>query len=917
MIPLCSAANSLGNRVARCGFSLSILLTALLPFLSTTVLAQAFTIDSIRITPSTVIAAGTPVTFEGIVKGNGGTLTFDWEFGDTEPPQRIRAGAKTTHTYAKPGNYGIFLRVTSNSGDFQALIGRVLVHEPTAKANEIAQVSSPVVVDSIKRTVWVVNPDSDTVTTIGADSMNVIREISTCQDPRSVALDKLSRTWIVCHDDDTVMAFDGERGGKVGELKLPWGSRPSAILAHPSRNSVYVSTLGTGLVYEIDTSSFRVTRTFTVGPTASSLAFDRTASKLYISRFISSDQGGMVWVVDISSGTLGSSITISPDTTSVDGTNSSRGIANYLLGLVVSRVNSNIWIGGKKDNIFGGKLRDTSSNPDLGAETTVRSFLSLASQSTGREDVSRRIDLNDLGMITFLSETGLGNHVLAALPTNNLILVLDAFSGNKIASLTVPSTPEGLALDPVTNRIFTMNLLDRSTTVIDASDILQKGSGDFLLLKTVKTVSREKMSSEVLEGKKVFYNASDARMALNNYMSCASCHLDGGFDGRTWDFTGRGEGLRNTTSLRGQRGDQNGKVHWTGNFDEIQDFEHDMRNSFGGTGFLSDAQFNNSSTNSPLGLPKKGLSRELDAMAAYVNSLTSFDRSPYRDQSGGYSDDAKKGGALFFSLECASCHSGALLSDSPSGKRHKTGTIVAASGKRLNGTLDGLDTPTLIGLAQTAPYFHDGSAPTIESALSTSSRGAPHDLRPILTTSHIRLIARFLSEIDSLDGDTNNNGVSNLKELSQNASLIDIDNDGLDDAWELQYFKNLSQTSTMDFDGDGVTNGAEFKAKTDPTKGGSLSPTPRPTSVGTPKPQCVTEKCKALKKLLLTVLMKILQRLQDKQTGSARKFSSLKRSIYSDLNNYSDSNALVDMRTIKRYRKILATVKRSQQRLRR
>ena len=30
------------------------------------------------------------------------------------------------------------------------------------------------------------------------------------------------------------------------------------------------------------------------------------------------------------------------------------------------------------------------------------------------------------------------------------------------------------------------------------------------------------------------------------YMSCASCHNDGGHDGRTWDLTGMGEGLRNT-----------------------------------------------------------------------------------------------------------------------------------------------------------------------------------------------------------------------------------------------------------------------------------------------------------------------------------------------------------------------------------
>ena len=37
-------------------------------------------------------------------------------------------------------------------------------------------------------------------------------------------------------------------------------------------------------------------------------------------------------------------------------------------------------------------------------------------------------------------------------------------------------------------------------------------------------------------------------------MSCASCHNDGGGDGRVWDLSGFGEGLRNTVDLRGRAG---------------------------------------------------------------------------------------------------------------------------------------------------------------------------------------------------------------------------------------------------------------------------------------------------------------------------------------------------------------------------
>ena len=66
-------------------------------------------------------------------------------------------------------------------------------------------------------------------------------------------------------------------------------------------------------------------------------------------------------------------------------------------------------------------------------------------------------------------------------------------------------------------------------------------------------------------------------------MSCASCHNDGGHDGRIWDLTGMGEGLRNTVTLRGRAGAQ-GFLHWTANFDEVQDFEGQIRALAGGTG---------------------------------------------------------------------------------------------------------------------------------------------------------------------------------------------------------------------------------------------------------------------------------------------------------------------------------------------
>ena len=49
------------------------------------------------------------------------------------------------------------------------------------------------------------------------------------------------------------------------------------------------------------------------------------------------------------------------------------------------------------------------------------------------------------------------------------------------------------------------------------------------------------------------------------------------------------------------------------------------------------------------------------------------------------------------------------------------------------------------------------------------------------------------------------------------ALALDIDVDGLDDAWELTWFGEFSQTADDDFDGDTLTNGQEQTLGTNPT----------------------------------------------------------------------------------------------------
>ena len=238
-------------------------------------------------------------------------------------------------------------------------------------------------------------------------------------------------------------------------------------------------------------------------------------------------------------------------------------------------------------------------------------------------------------------------------------------------------------------------------------------------------------------------------MAKEGYLSCGACHFEGIDDGRVHDFSTSGEGLRNTLALLGRGGTKHGRLNWSGNLDEVQDFEHQIRNLFDGRGFLSDEVFHAGTRDQPLGDVKAGLAPELDALAAYVASLDHVNPSPYRQADGSLTADGAAGKALFEKLGCDFCHGGKEFTDSARGGLHDVGTITAMSGTRAGGPLFGLDTPTLLGVWETPPYLHDGSAATLRDVLTTKNPSELHGAVSTLSPQQIDQLVAYLLQIDS------------------------------------------------------------------------------------------------------------------------------------------------------------------------
>jgi cytochrome c peroxidase len=212
------------------------------------------------------------------------------------------------------------------------------------------------------------------------------------------------------------------------------------------------------------------------------------------------------------------------------------------------------------------------------------------------------------------------------------------------------------------------------------------------------------MNDKQHEGLVVFHQAT-RQVSMNGSMACASCHPDGRADGLSWRIEKR---ELQTPVLDGRLVGTH-PFKWDGTDPTLKASMASTMKRLGGTGL-----------NEP----------QTDALAAYLEALPA-PKAPSRDHTA-----VARGKALFESAElgCASCHDGKAFTDQ---EKHKLASQ----------TLPEAKTPSLIGLAASAPYFHDGSAVTIEALLR--DRGAVHGMAESakLTDAQVADLTAYLEQL--------------------------------------------------------------------------------------------------------------------------------------------------------------------------
>jgi cytochrome c peroxidase len=175
----------------------------------------------------------------------------------------------------------------------------------------------------------------------------------------------------------------------------------------------------------------------------------------------------------------------------------------------------------------------------------------------------------------------------------------------------------------------------------------------------------------------------------------------------------------------------------------VQDFEFTIRTLQAGTGLVTSGF-----PNPPLAAANAGLSADLDALAAYVESLQ-VKNSPFRNADGSLSVAAVAGTLIFERSDtgCSDCHGAPLFTDSSLTAAPFIVHDVGTGGGPDENMGPEFDTPSLRGIRDTAPYLHDGSANTLRDLLVARNPNDQHGQTSQLSSGELDALVAYLQSL--------------------------------------------------------------------------------------------------------------------------------------------------------------------------
>ena len=561
------------------------------------------------------------------------------------------------------------------------------------------------------------------------------RHVGTGLDPRGLAFTPDGEVILVANLGDGTLSFVDAASGEV-QATIPVGVEPFGVVVHPDGKRAWVSLSGEGAVAKIDVEGRRVQRVRRgLAPKPRGLAIrpEGAGGKLFVSHF-SPARGEepaeygpslrpVLTVLDLEGPAPPREIALPPLETRVFPPAHAT-----LMPFVVVR----------GDRVFVPAFGATPERPRgvTRKKRALAEFEVVVQALWYTVHADREVVLTEESSNLNVPGSILNGPYGVAFDANAIAHVV-SYGNDSVArmrlhegsppafvrpwrgatDLLVGANPRGAVLDPVRQRLWTVDFADGTMSVVD----LQRG--ERIAAHPLGDPSRDRLSALARRGKRLFYATNRVASAADFWFTCGTCHPDGRTDGVTWRFPA---GYRSTPSLAGSLDTL--PLHFDADRDQFEDFEHTVRGDQGGFGLVRGA------IPSQLGDPIAG-GREWDAIVAYVREGIDAPRG----LPGG--EAAARGRSLYAALGCASCHGGANFAPGKPGAAtvDEAGRMLAALkdvGTRSPGDepdWGGFDPPSLWGVAQTAPYLHDGSASTLEEVLANERHlhaGLPNGAEP-------------------------------------------------------------------------------------------------------------------------------------------------------------------------------------------
>ncbi|MCU1283344.1 MAG: Surface antigen [bacterium] len=601
-----------------------------------------------------------------------------------------------------------------------------------SSSNSGATASSTIALSSDDRTLWVANPDADSVTAIDATTRAVLAEITLGPTPavdsggRYEPAVKPRALAILPGDDKVYVAGQTANAIFVVDAKtrrvltsIPVGAAPVGVVAAPDGSAVYAVSHEAALVTKIDPKKDVVVGTLGVGehPWGASVSAD--GKSLFVSHLL---VGAGVTTVDVKSFTVKSHVELAEQERS-DTKTLPQGVVRGVYSAVPNPTTGELWA----PHLL---LAIHTAEPALDFQSTVFPSVSTLDPTGAVEgDRLNFTPIDDASGTGAFNDVVSGPRAIAFSPDGKLALVADGQSEDVLVfdaeshveiGLVRPLPAaflEGIAVDHAGRYAYVHGRNTQNVVVLalDAADALAPARIDGA---PIATVAADPMPANLRLGQRLFYtaNSADFPITRNFWVACSSCHLEGTTDAVTWRFF---VGPRDTPSNAG------GPIN-TGFLlrqalrNSIQDYDTTIQIEQGGSYHRGEPSH----------------AADLQALADFVNLAIPFPQNPNRAPDGTLTAAQTHGKDLFLQY-CRSCHAGEYLTDSGTdnptldldGKilLHDIGTCVSGGDfpdqpapdevvGKMHSACD-FDTPTLRGIFATAPYFHDGSAATLRDVV--------------------------------------------------------------------------------------------------------------------------------------------------------------------------------------------------------